>query len=276
MAVDDRGIDQLEALESGVASHRVEARGGEPPVNEVIVSVDRSRRGDVNRRGIEQPIRRTVGLEQHPAAGGKAPAYDFQQSQRVLDPVQDPKAEDEVECLVELVQVECVEAPVVDFRAEQLPNCGKPLPTLQLDTPTGADPLLVLLVVDRNHPGRATHLCEEGVEAVEGADVEHSQSAEILGQGGEPVTVIPGNAVRVDTPGAVQCEGVEPDRHPLEDVSGGLWVGIDRDQIGHLTLGISWLGRGFQSYAILGAHIVAQRNGVSNGWKRQSTSSWSV
>jgi hypothetical protein len=58
---------------------------------------------------------------------------------------------------------------------------------------------------------------------------------------------------------------VEPDRHPLEDVSDGLWIGIDRDQIGHLTLGISWLGRGFQSYAILGSHIVAQRNGVSNG-----------
>ena len=128
MAVDHRHVDQLEALEACMASHRVQARGGEAPVHEVVMGIDLSRRGDVNRRGIESPIRRPVGLEQHPSAGREAPSNDLQQPQRVLHPVQDPEAEDEVERLPELVQIECVDALVVDLGVEYLPDRGEPLP----------------------------------------------------------------------------------------------------------------------------------------------------
>src|SRR5680860_1712110 len=105
MAVDHRCVDQLEALEARMAGHRVQTRGGETPVNEVITGIDLSWLGDVNRsRGIESPIRRPVSLEQHLSAAREAPPKDLQQPQRVLNPVQDPEAEDEIERLTELVQ----------------------------------------------------------------------------------------------------------------------------------------------------------------------------
>ena len=50
MAVDHRRVDELEALETCMAGHRVQACGGEAPVDEVITGIDLSRRGDVNGR----------------------------------------------------------------------------------------------------------------------------------------------------------------------------------------------------------------------------------
>ena len=119
MAVDHRCFDQLEALEARMAGHRVQSRGGEAPVNEVIVGIDLSCLGDVNRRrGIESPIRRPVSLEQHLSAGREAPPKSLEQAHRVLYPVENPEAEDEIERLTELVQIECVEAVVVDLGVE--------------------------------------------------------------------------------------------------------------------------------------------------------------
>ena len=76
--------------------------------------------------------------------------------------------------------------------------------------------------------------------------------------------MIAGDAVRVDPLSAVQRERVEPDRHPLEDLCGGLRIRIDRDQIGDLTLGVGRLRRRLQN-AILDSSILAQRDGVSSG-----------
>ena len=90
--------------------------------------------------------------------------------------MQDPEAEDEVERLLELVEIEGVETAVLDLRAEQLPDRREALASLKLDTPARLDPRSVLLVVDRDDPPRAARLGEERVEAVKGADVEHAHA----------------------------------------------------------------------------------------------------
>ena len=100
MAVDHRRVDQLEALEARMAGHRVQTCGGEAPVHEVITGIDLSCRGNVNRRrGFESPIGRAVGFEQHPSTGREAPPKRLEQAHRILNPVENPEAEDEVERL---------------------------------------------------------------------------------------------------------------------------------------------------------------------------------
>ena len=176
-----------------------QTRGGEAPVNEGISSVDLACLVDVDRRrGVRRPIRRAVRLEKHPSVGREASSKNLQQPQRIVHPVQDPEAEDEIERLPELVQIECVEVAVVDLGVEQLPDRGKPLASLELDAPARPDPLPVLLVVDRDDPPRAASLGEERVEAVKGAHVEHAHVAEVLGQGRDPVAVVTGHAAGVE------------------------------------------------------------------------------
>jgi hypothetical protein len=58
--------------------------------------------------------------------------------------------------------------------------------------------------------------------------------------------VITGDAVGVELPGAVERERVKPEWHPIKDGCGRLRIGLDLDQVGHLALCGSWLGRGFQ------------------------------
>ena len=65
--------------------------------------------------------------------------------------MQEPEAEDQIELLVELVEVECVEAQVLDVRVEQLGDRPEALAALELDAPPRADPVAVLLVVDGDH-----------------------------------------------------------------------------------------------------------------------------
>ena len=57
--------------------------------------------------------------------------------------------------------------------------------------------------------------------------------------------MVASDAVGVELLGPVEREGVKPERHAIEDGSGDLRIGLDRDQIGHLTLGGGWLGRAF-------------------------------
>ena len=161
--------------------------------------------------------------------------------------MQDPEAEDEIERLRQLIQIECVERVVVDLRVEQLPDCGEPLAPFELDAPAGADPLPVLLVVDRDDPPRPASLGEERIEAVEGADVEHAQAAEVLGQGRDPVTVITGDARRVELAGAVEGEGVEPERDSIQDGFGRVGIGVDRQEIRDLALGGGWFWRDLEA-----------------------------
>ena len=98
----------------------------------------------------------------------------------MLNPVQDAEAEDQVEALVELVEVEGVQATIGDPRAEQRRDRPETLATDELGPPAGAHPVAVLLGVDRDDASRTARLREEGVEAVEGADVEDAHAAQIL------------------------------------------------------------------------------------------------
>ena len=104
--------------------------------------------------------------------------------------MQDAEADDEVECFVELIQIEGVETAVLNLRVEQLPNRHEPLTSVELNTPARFDPHPVLLVVDGGDPPCAARLGEKRVEAVEGADVQHAHAAEVLRKGGDPVAVV--------------------------------------------------------------------------------------
>ena len=58
---------------------------------------------------------------------------------------------------------------------------AEPLPALQLNAPPGGDPEPILLVVHRHDPLGPPALGEEGVDAVEAADIEHAHPGEVLG-----------------------------------------------------------------------------------------------
>lgn len=77
--------------------------------------------------------------------------------------------------------------------------------------------------------------------------------------------MITGDAVGVELPGAVERERVKPEWHPIKDGCGRLWIGLDLDQIGDLTLCGSWLGRGFQRCQTLGCTGQASDGAVRFG-----------
>jgi hypothetical protein len=91
--------------------------------------------------------------------------------QRILDPVQDPEAEHNVEPLRGIVQRKGVAPAVLHARAEQVGDRREALASLQLDRPARAHPRHVLLVVDGDHMRRAAVLGEEGVEGLAGRRV---------------------------------------------------------------------------------------------------------
>src|SRR6266550_1404259 len=90
------------------------------------------------------------------------------------------------------------------------------LSALQLDAPPGGDPKPVLLVVHPHDALGPSALGEESVKAVEGADVEHAHPGEVRGKHGYSVAVVPREAGRINALGAVEREGVKPERHPLD------------------------------------------------------------
>jgi hypothetical protein len=108
----------------------------------------------------------------------------------------------------------------------------------ELYAPPGRDPEPVLLVVDRNHPVRAAVLGEEGIETVERGDVEHAHPAEVARKCGDAVAVIARNAGRIDARSAVEREGVKPERHLLDGRASDGRIDLDRQQVGHLPLGL--------------------------------------
>src|SRR5438309_7215055 len=112
------------------------------------------------------------------------------------------------------------------------------LPAFQLDAPPGSDPKPVLLVVHRHDPLGPSALGEEGVEAVEGADVEHAHPGEVPGKHGYSVTVVPREAGRVDALSAVEREGMEPKGHPLDRGASEARVDLDWQQVGHVPLSL--------------------------------------
>jgi hypothetical protein len=135
------------------------------------------------------------------------------------------------------VQLERVQTPVLDARAQQTLDRLKALAASQLDAPTRANPQPVLLVVDRHHPPRAARLGQERVKAVEGPDVEHAQAVETRRQGRDAVAVVPRHARRVQAGPPVERKRVKPQGHTLHDSPRVGGVGLDGQQIRHLTLG---------------------------------------
>ena len=208
----------------------VQARGSESPVDEVIAGVDLSGLRNVHSgRRLEAAVRRSMGLQQHtPAVSHPAPQYP-QQSQRILDSVQDPKAEHEIEGLVEVVEVVCIETVVLHLGVEQAADGGESLASLELHAEARADPLHVLLVVDRHHPSSSAGLGQKGVEPVEGADVEHGKTLEVGGQGWNPIAMVASGTVGVGALRPVEREGVKPKRNPIEDGCRSFRVCFDAD-----------------------------------------------
>src|SRR5262245_12880439 len=138
MTVDHRGIDELEPPEAAFAPEHLDPGGREPPVDVVIVRVNLPRAVAVHRVAVARIREDAVRLDQHPTTRSKAPAERPQQPDGRLDPVKDPAAEDEVECLVELVEVKGIEPAVLDSRVEQPPDRPESLGALELDSPAGA------------------------------------------------------------------------------------------------------------------------------------------
>ena len=114
---------------------------------------------------------------------------------------------------------------------------AKALPARQSDSPAGRDPQPVLLVVHRHHPLGPAPLGEEGVEAIERTDVEHSHPGKVGGQHRHAVAVVARGAGGVDALGVIQREGVKPERHRLNGRASGFRGDLDRQQVGHLALG---------------------------------------
>ena len=63
-------------------------------------------------------------------------------------------------------------------------------------------------------------LGQEGVESVERPDVEHTLPGERVGEVRHPVPVVARHARRVEPMRGVEREGVEPERHGLDDARG--------------------------------------------------------
>ena len=71
--------------------------------------------------------------------------------------------------------------------------------------------------------------------------------------------MVAGDAGRVKLVGALEREGVEPEGNAIQDGSGRVVIGLDRQQISHLALGGSRLRWCFQSGA--GGHAAAPTRG---------------
>jgi hypothetical protein len=81
-------------------------------------------------------------------------------------------------------------------------------------------------------------LGEEGVEAIERTDVEHACTGKVGGQHRHAVAVVTRGTRRVDALGAIQREGVKPERHRLDSRPSELRGDFDRQEVGHLALGV--------------------------------------
>jgi len=87
---------------------------------------------------------------------------------------------------------------------------------LECDPEPTADPVDVLLVIDREHAPRAAELREEAIEAVERADVKHATAAKpIRAEHRKAVAVVPSDPRRVDP--RRKRERVKPERNRIAD-----------------------------------------------------------
>ena len=106
----------------------------------------------------------------------------------------------------------------------------------KLNAPAVFDPIDALLAIDREYALRSAFLGEEAVEAIEGTDVQDGEILERGGDRGQPVTVIPCFAWRVETVGGIQGEGVEPEWYGCNGTLGLKRTRVDRYLVGELAL----------------------------------------
>src|SRR5205823_1392222 len=193
MPVDDWCRVQFEARAVGQGGEVGERAARELPVDEAILRVDGAWRG--RPRGAvftAAVVAHTVRLDQYPAAFGKPAEENAEEPEWILDSVQDPEAEDEVEALCAAGEDRGIRTLVLDPGAQQTVDRVEALSTFELHPPAVQYPVNVLLVVDRKHSFRATRLGEEAVETVERSDIENAKTGERIGDRSEPVAMVAG------------------------------------------------------------------------------------
>src|SRR5680860_1795474 len=100
MPVDQRRREQFEARTVGEGGEVGERTGRELPVDEAVVRVDGAWRENVHGAVFTAAvIEHAVRLDQYAATLSKPAGENAEQAEWILDSVQDPEAEDEVEAL---------------------------------------------------------------------------------------------------------------------------------------------------------------------------------
>ena len=240
MTVDLHLIDDLDRPQPREPRDPAQAFGREAPIDEVIAGVDVSGAVDLD-RGSVVVERRAVGLEDDLAAGLEHAGQGAEDGDRVADPVQHPEAEHHVEALAELADGERVELAVVDLRVEQPVDGVEARRGRDLEPEASADPIDVLLIVDRDDAAGAARLGEERVEAVEAPDVQDAAALEAIdAEHLRAVPVVAGESGRVDA--GRQGEGVKPDRHGVACAFGDIRRRVDGQQVRDGPLGGGRLG----------------------------------
>ncbi|HEY5150876.1 MAG TPA: hypothetical protein VIJ23_13865 [Mycobacterium sp.] len=117
MTVDLRLVDDLDVTDAGDARQPMQTLDGKAPVVEVIARVHIARLVNLDRRGVARELR-AVGLEHDFAARRQHVGERLQQRDRIGHPVQDAKAQRDVESLTELAHVQRVHPAVLDPRGE--------------------------------------------------------------------------------------------------------------------------------------------------------------
>src|ERR1700754_3514198 len=114
-----RFVEKLNPAEAGVVAEPGQGLAGEFPEDELVVGVDLAGIGNVDHASRRLlPALDAVGLDEDPPALVDAIAQRPQQAERVLDPVQDAEAEDQVEALLDPIELERVEPAILDLRSE--------------------------------------------------------------------------------------------------------------------------------------------------------------
>src|SRR5438105_530800 len=228
MPVDDRCRVQFEARPVGQCGEVGERAARELPVDEAVVRVDGAWRGSAQGAVFTAAVvAHTVRLDQYPAAFGKPADENAEEPEWILDSVQDPEAEDEVEALRAAGEDRGVRALVFDLRAQQSVDRVEALATFELHLPAVPHPVNVLLVVDRKHSPRSPCLGQEAVETVERPDIENAKTGEGIGDRSQPVAMIAGRPRCVQAEATVQSKRVEPKRHRVAHPAGPVRIDLD-------------------------------------------------
>src|SRR6266496_4469110 len=236
MPIDDRCRVQFEARPVGQGGEVGERAARELPVDEAILRVDGARRRAQGAVLAAAMVAHTVRLDQYPATFGKPAGENAEKPEWILDSVQDPEAEDEVEALPHVVESVGIRASVLDPGAQQSVDRVEALATFEFHLPAVPHPVNVLLVVDRKYSLRSPCLGEEAVETVERSDIEHAKTGEGIGDRSEPVAMVAGGPRCVQAEAAVQSERMEPKRHRVEHPAAPVRIDLDRHLSRNLAL----------------------------------------